>query len=306
MIAYITRRLLLMFPLLLGITLITFLILHAMPGDPAETLAGMETTGEIVERIRHDLGLDKPPTTQYFIFLKNLLKGDFGYSYRTRQPVMNELIKRLPYTFMLAGASLGVAIIAGFLLGILSAINRDSIIDRIISMILLVGLSTPTFWIGLLFILFFAVNLGWFPAGGYSGLRSLIMPAMTMAIPVTAIISRLVRTSLLEVLGENYIKTAMAKGVPPFQIITRHALRNALIPVVTVVGLLSGEMLGGSVVVETVFGWPGMGQTIVTALYARDYMMVQGAILLLATAFILINIFVDILYTYLDPRINYV
>ena len=207
---------------------------------------------------------------------------------------------------MLAATSLGIATIVGFLLGIISAVNRDSIIDRIISVILLIGLSTPTFWIGLLFILFFAVYLGWFPAGGYTDIRSLIMPATTLAIPAAAVISRMVRTSLLEVLGENYIRTAVAKGIPPFRIISRHALRNALLPVVTVVGLMSGEMLGGSVIVETVFGWPGMGQTIVTALYARDYMMAQGAILLLATAFILVNIIVDILYTYLDPRIKYV
>lgn len=294
-----------MIPLILGVTLISFIILHSMPGDPAETLAGLETTGEIVEKIRSDLGLDKPVTVQYFIFLKNLLKGDFGYSYRTRQPVIQELIGRLPHTFMLAFTSLFLATFIGVLLGIISAVNRNSFIDHFISLFLLLGLSAPTFWIGLLLILFFAVHLGWLPAGGYAGLQSLILPALTLAIPATAIISRMVRISLLEVLGENYIRTAKAKGVRPFVIIIRHALRNALVPVVTVVGLMTGELLGGSVIVESVFGWPGMGQTIVTALYSRDYMMAQGAIIILATAFIFVNIVVDILYTYLDPRIKY-
>ena len=302
---YILRRILLMIPLILGVTLISFIILHSMPGDPAETLAGLETTGEIVEKIRTDLGLDKSLPVQYFIFIKNLLKGDFGYSYRTRQPVIEELIGRLPHTFMLAFTSLFLATLLGLFLGITSAVNRNSFVDHGISAFLLLGLSAPTFWIGMLFILFFAVHLGWLPAGGYSGIQSLILPALTLAIPCTAIISRMVRISLLEVLGENYIRTAKAKGVRPFIIITRHALRNALVPVVTVVGLMAGELLGGTVIVESVFGWPGMGQTIVTALYSRDYMMAQGAIIILAAAFIIINIVVDILYTYLDPRIKY-
>ena len=294
-----------MIPLILGITLVSFIILHSMPGDPAEMIAGMDTTEEIIQKIRKDLELDKPLHIQYLTFITNIFRGNMGYSFRTRQPVLQELKKRIPYTAMLGAAALIISTFLGLLFGVIAAIMRDSVFDRVTTVFFLIGLSTPSFWAGLLFIIFFAVYLGWLPAGGYAGFRSVILPAITLSIPAAAVISRMVRTSLLEVLNENYVRTAKAKGLAPFRVIVRHALRNALIPAVTVIGLQVGYLLGGTVVVETVFSWPGMGQLIVTAIYGRDYMMVQGAIMLLAFTFICVNLLVDLLYTYLDPRIKY-
>jgi peptide/nickel transport system permease protein len=294
-----------MIPLIIGITLISFILLNCMPGDPAETIAGLDTSMETVERIRHDLGLDKPIHIQYLIFLGNIFRGNMGYSFRTRQPVAEELMRRIPYTAMLGAVALPFSAFFGILFGLIAVLKRESVFDRIITVIFIIGLSTPSFWSGLLFIIFFAVYLGWFPAGGYAGFPSIILPGITLAIPGAAVVSRMVRVSLLEVLGENYVRTAKAKGLSPFRVMVRHALRNALIPTVTVLGLQVGNLLGGTVVVEVVFGWPGMGQLIVTAIYGRDYMMAQGAIMLLAFGFTSINLIVDILYTYLDPRIKY-
>jgi len=305
MTAYIIRRIILMIPLVLGITLVSFIILHSMPGDPAEMIAGVDTSPEVIERIRKDLGTDQPLYIQYFIFLKNLLRGDLGYSYRTQQPVSKELKQRLPYTAMLGIAALTLSTLVGVLFGVLAAVRKDSMFDRITTGFFLIGLSTPIFWAGLLFIILFSVYLGWLPAGGYAGLRSVLLPAITLAIHASAVTSRMVRTSLLEVLHENYIRTAKSKGLSPVRVIFKHALRNALIPTVTVIGLQAGYLIGGTVVIETVFSWPGMGQLIITGIVGRDYLMVQGAVVVLAFAFIFINLFVDILYTYLDPRIKY-
>lgn len=305
MTAYIIRRIILIIPTLLGVTLLSFVILHSMPGDPAQVLAGADPSKEIIERIRKDLGLDKPLIIQYLIFIKNLSRGDLGYSYRTRRPVIKELKGRLPNTAILGGTAIILAIIIGMVLGTFAAIKQNSIIDRLINIFLLIGLSTPAFWTGLLLIIFFSVYLRWFPAGGMTDTRSIILPSITLAFPVATVISRMVRTSLLEVLQENYIRTAKAKGLSPIRVILNHALRNALIPTVTVVGLQFGYLLGGTVIVETVFNWPGMAQLVVTGILGRDYLTVQGAILTLAFAFIFINLFVDITYTYLDPRIRY-
>jgi peptide/nickel transport system permease protein len=266
----------------------------------------MDSTEDVVKRIRGELGLDKPLTTQYLIFLSNIfVHGDLGYSYRTRRRVALEIKERFPYTAALGGTAITLATLIGVVCGVLCAVKHGSNVDSLFTVSSLVGLSTPTFWSGLLFIMFFSVNLGWFPAGGTAGLKSILLPAVTLGLPATAVITRMVRTSLLEVLHENYIRTARAKGLSRIRVIFRHALRNSLIPTVTVVGLQFGYLLGGSVVVETVFSWPGMGQLIVTAIMGRDYPMVQGAVVIMAFVFIFINLFVDILYTYLDPRIHY-
>jgi len=305
MTAYIIRRIILIIPMLLGVTLVSFIILHSMPGDPAQVIAGLDTSEEIIERIKKDLGLDKPLPVQYLIFIKNIARGDLGYSYRTRRPVSQELKGRFPNTALLGATALIFAIVIGIFFGTIAAVKQNSILDRFITVIFLIGLSTPAFWSGLLLIIIFSVHFGWFPAGGMEGARSFILPAFTLGLPASAVIAMMVRTSLLEVLHENYIRTAKSKGLSPTHIILRHALKNALIPTVTVIGLQFGFLLGGTVVVETVFSWPGMGQLIITAILGRDYQMVQGAIIVLAFTFIFINLFVDILYTYLDPRIQY-
>ena len=306
MIAYILRRFILTIPILLGVTLVTFIILHSIPGDPAQVIAGLDATEEVLKRMRIDLGLDKPLPIQYLLFVeKVLIHGDLGYSYRTRRPVFQEIKGRFPNTLILGAAALTIAIVVGMFCGILCSIKHNSKLDRFITISTLIGLSTPTFWSGLLFIMFFSVYLGWFPAGGMAGPRSIILPAITLGLPASSVITRMVRTSLLEVLHENYIRTAKAKGLSTINVILKHALRNALIPTVTIIGLQFGYLLGGSVVVETVFSWPGMGQLIITGILGRDYSMVQGAILVFALSFILINLFVDILYSYLDPKIHY-
>ena len=306
MVAYIIRRIILIIPIVLGVTLVSFIILHSIPGDPAEVIAGMDGSKEILEKIRADLGLDKPLPIQYLVFIKNILiHGDFGYSYRTQRPVSQEIKGRFINSLKLGVTAIVIAIIIGLICGTLSAIKENSKLDRIFTISSLISLSTPTFWSGLLFIIFFSVYLKWLPAGGMGGLKSYILPAIALGLPASAVIIRMVRTSLLEVLHENYIRTAKAKGLSPLRVILRHALKNALIPTVTIIGLQFGWLLGGTVIVETVFSWPGMGQLIITGILGRDYPMVQGAIIVLAFAFICINLFVDILYTYLDPRIQY-
>lgn len=306
MIFYIIRRFILIIPIVFGVTLVTFIILHSIPGDPAQVIAGLDGTEEVLKKIRSDLELDKPLPTQYFTFLKRfLIHGDLGYSYRTRRPVLEEIKARFPNTVMLAGAGLTIAIFIGMLCGIICAIKHNSKLDRILTFSTLIGIATPTFWSGILFIILFSVYLGWFPAGGMDGPRSIILPAIALALPAAAVITRMVKVSLLEVLHENYIRTAKAKGLSPVRVIFRHALKNALIPTVTVIGLQFGYLLGGAVIVETVFSWPGMGQLVVLGILGRDYSMVQGTILIIALTFVLINLFVDVLYTYLDPRIQY-
>jgi ABC-type dipeptide/oligopeptide/nickel transport system permease component len=283
-----------------------FIILRSIPGDPAEIIAGLDGNQEVFEKIRTDLGLDKPLPLQYLIFIKNIFThGDLGYSYRTRRPVTLEIKERFLHTAILGAAAMVFAFFIGVLLGILCAVNHNSKLDHLFTTTTLVGLSTPTFFSGILLIMFFSIYLRWVPAGGMFGPKSIILPAIALGLPGLAVITRMVRTSLLEVLHENYIRMAKAKGLSPVRVILKHALRNALIPTVTVLGLQVGYVLGGSVVVETVFSWPGMGQLVITGILGRDYTMVQGAIIVMAFCFIIINLLVDILYTYLDPRIKY-
>ena len=305
MIAYVIRRLILVIPILFGVTLVVFIILHSMPGDPAQVIAGLDGSEEVLDRIRKDLGLDRSLPVQYLSLMKSIfIRGDLGYSYRTRQAVSVEIKRRYVNTGMLGASAIVVAVLVGVPCGIVCAV-RHNWMDRLLAIVSLIGLSTPAFWSGLILIILFSVYLGWLPAGGKSGFRSILLPAITLAIPAAGVIARMVRTSLLEVLRENYIRTAKAKGLPQLQVVLKHGLRNALIPTITVIGLQVGYLLGGSVVVETVFSWPGLGQLIITGILGRDYPMVQGAILVMALTFILINLLVDLLYTYLDPRIQY-
>ena len=302
---YIIRRLLITLPLLLAITIIIFSAIRLVPGCPAMVMAGIGATAEDVERIRIHLGLDRHPVEQYFIFIGNLLQGDMGVSTRTGLPVAEEIMHRLPYTLLLTAAAMLIATVLGMVAGIIAGTKQNSIVDYLATTAALFGLSMPVFWLGLMLILLFSLHLGLFPTAGAGTWRHLILPAFTLGAASTAIVARMTRSSMLEVMRLDYVRTARAKGLTERLVILRHALKNALIPVVTVIGLQMGMLLGGAVLTETVFAWPGIGRLLVGAILARDYPVVQGAALVIAAMFILVNLVVDIIYTYLDPRIRY-
>lgn len=302
---YIIRRLLIMLPVLLGISIIIFTIVRVIPGDPGYIMAGPHATKDQVEQIRAQLGLDKHPVTQYFIFLQKLFRGDLGTSTRTGLPVTKEIMARLPNTLLLALASILIATVFGVLTGIIAGVKQNSKFDYLSMLVALFGLSMPVFWLGLMLMLLFSIKLGWFPSVGADSFKHLVLPAITLGANSTAIIARMTRSSMLEVIRLDYIRTARAKGLPEKLVLSRHALKNALIPVVTVIGLQTGTLLGGAVLTEIVFAWPGIGRLLVEAILSRDYPVVQGVVLVVATMFIFVNLIVDILYSYLDPRIRY-
>lgn len=302
---YIVQRLLAAFVTLIGVSLIIFLLVHLMPGDPARVIAGLLASEEDVQRVREQMGLNRPLPTQYAIFFGRLVQGDLGTSARTREPVLDEIMARLPATMKLAAISMSIAGLAGVLGGVIAAYRRNSKLDFLISMGTLFGISMPVYWLGLMLIVVFAVRLNWLPAAGSEGWKSYTMPSLTLAAFSVALVARMTRSSMLEVLGEDYIRTARAKGTRERIVVLRHALKNALIPVITVIGLQFGTLLGGAVLTETVFGWPGMGRLLVDSIFARDYPMVQGIVLIFAALFILVNLVVDVTYAYVDPRIHY-
>jgi ABC-type dipeptide/oligopeptide/nickel transport system permease component len=302
---YIIRRLLIMIPVLLGVSLIIFTMVRVIPGDPAIILAGPHANKEQVDQIRTQLGLDRHPVVQYFSFLGDLVQGDLGRSTRTGLPVTREIMARLPNTVVLALTAIILASFLGVLTGIIAGVKQNSIFDHLSMMIALFGLSMPVFWLGLMLMLLFSIQLGWLPSVGAESWKHLILPAITLGANSTAIIARMTRSSMLEVIRVDYIRTARAKGLTEKMVIWRHALKNALIPVVTVIGLQTGTLLGGAVLTEIVFAWPGIGRLLVEAILSRDYPVVQGLVLLVAIIFIFINLIVDLLYSYLDPRIRY-
>jgi len=302
---YIIRRLLIMIPVLFGVSLIIFTIVRFLPGDPAVVLAGPHATKDVVEQVRIQLGLDKHPVTQYVIFLKNIFRGDLGTSSRTGLPVTQEIMARFPNTLLLALASILVATVLGVLTGIIAGVKQNSKFDYLSMLVALFGISMPVFWLGLMLMLLFSIQLGWFPAVGADSFKHLVLPAITLGANSTAIIARMTRSSMLEVIRLDYIRTARAKGLTERLVIWRHALKNALIPVVTVIGLQTGTLLGGAVLTEIVFAWPGIGRLLVESILSRDYPVIQGVVLLVATLFIFINLIVDIIYSFLDPRIRY-
>lgn len=289
----------------MGAATCAFLLLHAIPGDTAETLAGPQATVEDVDNLRRAMELDQPLGKQYVSYMGNLLHGDLGYSYRTNKPVMEILRSAWPATLQLAVCSMIVAVLLGVPIGIFAAIHRGKIGDTIAMVAAFLGVSMPSFWLALLLIIEFSVNHNWFPFYGREGISSFVLPSLTLGLGVAANIARLTRTSMLEVLGQDYIRTAKGKGVKNRKIIWVHALRNAAVPVVTIIGLQFGVLLGGQVVTETVFSWPGIGRMIVDALNTRDLQIVQGGILILAVTFTLINLITDLVYALLDPRIRY-
>ncbi|MCL0105894.1 ABC transporter permease [Thermodesulfovibrionales bacterium] len=309
MLTYIIRRLGLMVFIMLGVSVITFSMIHLVPGDPAEVIAteryGEEITAETIEHVRRELGLDQPVYVQYARWLINVLQGDLGYSFRTDRPVLDEILTRLPATFQLALAGMLVALIIAIPVGIVSATRQYSAVDNISMFGALLGVSMPNFWLGLLLILFFSVHLGWLPVFGRGGIEHLILPSITLGTGMAAITTRLIRSSMLEVLKADYIRTARAKGLKEKVVIYKHALKNAMIPVVTIVGLQFASLLEGAVIVEVIFAWPGIGRLLVDSIFARDFMLIQGCILFIAAMFVLVNLLVDISYAYLDPKIRY-
>ncbi len=304
--SYLLRRVIISLLTLLVIATVIFLMLRIIPGDPARIFAGETATHEDVERLRKQLNLDKPLPVQYYHYIKDLLRGDMGKSMRTQQPVFKEIMIRLPETAKLALLSILISCLVGIPVGILSAINRNSLIDNIASILTLAGVAMPVYWLGLELIVIFGVKLKWLPiAGNQYGLKSAILPAITLASFSMALITRMTRASMLDVLGQDYLVTARAKGLKERLVIYRHALRNALIPVITVVGLQFGYLLGGSILTETIFAWPGLGRLLTESLFSRDYPMVQGLVFVFAALFILVNFVVDLLYGLIDPRIQY-
>jgi len=304
MLSYLIRRLLFSIPVLLGVTFAVMLTIELIPGDPVSLMLGEHATPEAVAQVRHALGLDQPLLVRYVEYIGKLLHGDLGRSLRERRPVTQELADVWPATLELTLAALCVAVIFGILAGVISAVWPNSFFDGVTRLASLFGLSMPVFWTGLVLIVFFSLWLQWLPVGGSGSLSHLILPATTLALPSLAMVARLTRSSVLEVLREDYIRTARAKGVREQWVIMKHGLRNACIPIVTLLGLQVGQLLGGAVLTETVFSWPGMGRLIVRAIFARDYILLQGAILVFALAFVVINILVDLSYAAFDPRVS--
>jgi len=302
---YVIRRLLLAVPVLIGVSILVFAIIRFIPGDPARAIAGVHASPEYIEQVRRDLLLDEGLHVQYYVYLTNLLQGDMGRSTFTGRPVTVELAERFPNTLLLASTAMVIAIIIGMSAGIVSATKRYSLFDNASMLAALFGVAAPVFWLGIMFQLLFSVNLGWFPSGGIGTWRHLVLPALTLGLATTALIARITRSSMLDVLGQDYITTARSKGLVEKVVVYKHALKNALIPVVTVMGLQFGTLLGGAVLTETVFSWPGVGRLMVDSILARDYPVVQGAVLILALFFVLINLVVDVIYAFLDPRITY-
>ena len=306
MVTYVVRRLLVAIPTLLGVATIVFSLLRLLPGDPAVIIAGPTATPETIEHIREQLGLKLPLWQQYLGFLGRLARGDLGISTRTGAPVINEIATRAPFTAELAIASLLIAIAVGVTAGVLAATRRNSAADLGISGSAVFGVSMPTYWLGLMLIILFAVHLRVLPAAGADqGLASLVLPAITLALFSMGLVARQTRSAMLEVLGQDFVRTARAKGAPRSAVLVRHALRNALLPIVTTIGLQFGFLLGGAVLTESVFAWPGVGRLLVDSIGSRDYPVVQGIVLLLSLVFIVINLLTDLVYALVDPRIRY-
>ena len=301
---YICKRILMMIPVIIGVSLLVFLVLKMTPGDPARVVAGSEADEATVEQIREELGLNKPVLQQYVDYMPNLLHGDMGTSYTTNKPVAEEILARMPTTFILAFAGVFVAVLIGIPLGIISATKQYSILDYISTLLALGGVAMPNFWLGLMLILLFSLKLGWLPSGGGDSWTAYVLPAITLGVGATANFMRTTRSSMLEVIRQDYIRTARAKGAGEGRVVMHHALRNAMIPVITVIGLQIGTLLGGAVVNETVFSLPGLGTLMINAINQKNEPVVLGCLITFAIIFSLVNLLIDILYAFIDPRIK--
>ena len=303
---YVIRRLLLLILVLWGVTLVTFILMHVVPGDPAKVLLGKLSGNEVlVAKLQHQLGLDKPLVVQYFEFVKGILHGNLGNSYKFKASVMSLILERMPATIKLTFGALIIGLLIGLSSGIISAVRRYSIWDTFSMLFAFIGVSMPVFWLAMLLQLLFAVKLGWFHVSGFEGLRDLVLPSVTLGLIYSASIARMTRSSILEVIRMDYVRTARAKGAPERIVIFRHVFRNALIPVVTLIGMQFGGLLTGAALTETVFQIPGVGKLLINSTLDLDYPMIQGGVIFVAIIFVLINLLVDILYAYLDPTIRY-
>lgn len=310
MLRYIIRRLAALLIVALGATLLTFFIMHLAPGDPAEMVAlaryGQENlTRESIELVRQGEGLDKPIFIQYGRWLLHIVKGEWGNSLSTGEPVLEEILARFPHTLQLTLAALMISLLISLPIGILAAVKHNTVTDYLAMSIALLGVSVPAFWLGLLFMLLFGLYLSWLPVCGYGSLRHLILPALTLGCSMAAITTRLTRANMLDVMEQEYIISARARGIRERDILARHALKNAFIPVVTMLGIQAGHLLEGAVVIETVFAWPGLGKLLVDSIFARDFALIQGCVLFFAALVVIANLLVDISYLYLDPRIRF-
>ncbi|MET3698744.1 peptide/nickel transport system permease protein [Bacillus oleivorans] len=304
MFVFIIRRLLQMIPVLLGVTFVVFLIMQMVPGDAALLVAGEGASDEQVEAIREELGLNRPLIIQYIDYVGNVIQGDLGTSIRTDRPVLDEIMVRLPITIELAFWSIVITIALGVFAGVIAATKQNSFSDVGLMIVSLIGVSLPNFWLGLMLIIYFSVELGWFPVAGWGSFAHIILPALTLGTGGAAIVARMTRSSMLEVIRQDYIRTAKAKGVRQRLIIYKHALKNALIPVITVVGLQFGALLGGTVLTESVFAINGVGRLIIDAIRMRDLPLVQGSILFVSVIFVIVNMVVDISYRMLNKRVD--
>jgi len=315
MLRYTIHRLLLTIPVLVGISVVVFLIMALIPGDPATAILGAFATPENATKLRAELGLDRPLIEQYFTWAGNLLSGDFGRSYALNRPVLDELLERLGPTLLLAGSAMCVCVLLGLIAGLLAAVKQYTWVDQGLTLFTLIGISAPSFWLGLMAVSLFTVQLGWLPASGmytpYGDeslgdlLVHLLMPAVTLGLLASSVIARLTRTSMLEQLRQDYIRTARAKGERETAVVIRHAFRNALVGLIPVLGLQAGFVLGGAVYIETVFQWPGIGRMLVNAISTRDILLVQGGVMMVATIYVFFNLLADLIQHALDPRIQH-
>jgi peptide/nickel transport system permease protein len=312
--AYALRRLLLAVPVLFGVSVLVFAVLHLAPGDPAAIMLGAQATREDVERLRRDLGLDEPLVVQYLNWIGQVARGDLGRSIPLGRAVLPEVLLRFKATLLLTAGALAIAVFLGLIAGIVSAVKQYSWLDRMSMGVAVTGVSLPVFWTGIMLIIVFALQLRWFPSSGMSSpygsgvadvLWHLVLPAVTLGTASAAALARLTRSSVLEIIRQDYVRSARAKGLAERAVIARHVLKNAVNPIITVLGVQVGFLLGGAILTETVFSWPGLGSMMVRAIQARDYPLVQGGVLLIATTFVLVNLVVDLLYAVFDPRIRY-
>ena len=305
MLSFLVRRILLTIPVLLGVATLVFSLIHLIPGDPVQSMLGEGASPESVNELRTRLGLDRPLYVQYLSFLQGVAHGNLGTSLRTSEPVTSAIADRMPATFELAAAAMLVAIVISIPLGVLAAARAGTIVDHVATTLALIGISMPNFWLGPLLAILFAVELGWLPVSGRGTLAQLVLPAITLGAPLAAVLARTTRASVIDELRELYVLAARARGVSRARAVLKHAFRNSLIPIVTVLGLQLGAVLTGAVITETIFAWPGVGRLLIQSIGFRDYPLVQGCILLIALTYVSMNLLTDLAYGLLDPRIRY-
>ncbi len=301
---YLIRRIVLLIPVVMGVVTFVFLIIHMIPGDPVDLMLGEIAQQADKEMLRTRLGLNDPIHIQYYRFIKGVVRGDFGISIHFKQPVLAIIIDKFPATLELTLGAIVIAILISIPMGIIAAARQYSIFDNSSMLLSLIGISMPNFWLGPLLIIVFSIKLGWLPVSGMGGLSHLILPSITLGTSMAAILSRMTRSSLLEVIREDYITAARAKGLSEWVIMVKHALTNALLPIITIIGLQFGALLAGSIITETIFSWPGIGRLTIQAIVTRDYPLVQGCVLFIALCYVVVNLLTDLLYVFIDPRIR--